>query len=78
MFGNNRISDKQLIKQVNKKLMRGGGEAQLSAAVRQGTVTVSGTIRYEAQRRPILKGLSSIAGVRRVVDQIQLKPRAVS
>jgi hypothetical protein len=32
-------------------------------------------IRYEAQRRPILKILTSVAGVLGVVDRLPLEPR---
>ncbi len=74
MFGANRTSEKELTKTVNKRLVRAAGSSQshLLASVQQGTVTLTGMIRYEAQRRPILKAISSIAGVSRVVDQLQL------
>ena len=74
MFGANRTSDKELAKTVNKRLVRAGGGSQthLAAAVHQGTVTLTGMIRYEAQRRPLLKAISSVAGVYRVVDQLKL------
>jgi osmotically-inducible protein OsmY len=77
MFGANRTSDKELSKTVNKRLVRAGGGSQthLAAAVQQGTVTLTGLIRYEAQRRPILKAMSSIAGVSRVIDRLQLMPK---
>ena len=78
MFGTNRTSDKELSKTVNKRLVCAGGGSQtnLAAAVLGGTVTLTGTIRYEAQRRPILKAIGNIAGVSRVIDQLRLLPKA--
>jgi osmotically-inducible protein OsmY len=72
MFGKQGPSDKELLKTVNRKLDRAGGGSQsrVSAAVRQGTVTLSGSIQYENQRTPIVKAASSVAGVRNVVDQL--------
>ena len=74
MFGGNQLSDKELLKTVSKRLQR-GGVAGLTADIRQGTVTLKGKIRYETQRPLMLKIVNSIAGVRRVVDQIRLEPR---
>ncbi|MEQ8791926.1 MAG: BON domain-containing protein [Pirellulaceae bacterium] len=75
MFGGDKASDKELLKTVNKRLSRGGG--RVSAAVHQGTVTLTGSIQYEAQRRPIVKDITSISGVRGVNDQLRLKPKNV-
>jgi osmotically-inducible protein OsmY len=73
MFGDNQISDKELAKAVNKRLLRGGGGG-VDADVRQGSVTLRGKIRYETQRKPILRLVTRISGVRRVIDQLQLMP----
>ena len=73
MFGRDKTFDKELLKTVNKRLSRGGG--RVSAGVQQGTVTLSGDLQYEAQRRPLIKSIASIAGVRSVVDQLRLKPK---
>ena len=77
MFGQEKVSDKELLKTVNKRLMRvgGGSQTRLTAAVQQGTVTLSGTLRHAIQRKSITKAITGIAGVRRVIDQIQLAPR---
>jgi len=74
MFGRNEVSDKELIKTIGKRLQRGGGGG-MTATIQRGTVTLKGKIQYETQRRPILKILNSIAGVRSVVDQLQLVSR---
>ena len=71
MFGSNQVSDKELLKTVNRRLTRGGG-GSVAATVQRGTVTLTGKLQYEAQRRPIMKVVSSIAGVRNVNDQLQL------
>ena len=77
MFSHDKKSDKDLLKAVNKRLMRAGAgsQARLTAAVQQGTVTLSGTLRHAIQRKPIVKAINGIAGVRRIIDQLQLAPR---
>ena len=79
MFGKNTISDKELSKTVNKRLVRAGCGSQtaLVAAVRQGTVTLTGILKYESQRRPVLKAITNIAGVSRVIDQLRLTPKSI-
>lgn len=77
MFGGKEMSDKELLKTVNRRLARGGG-ASLTASVQSGTVTIAGRLQYEAQRRPILKILNGIAGIRRVIDQLQVATRRPS
>ena len=69
----NQVPDKSLLKTVNQKLTRkGGGSDRVTTTVRSGDVTLTGTIRYEHQRRPLLKTAGSVLGVRRVIDQLQL------
>lgn len=77
MFGEKRISDKELAKTVSKRLVRAGGGSQsaLTTVVQQGTVTLSGMLRYESQRRPILKAISAITGVSRINDQLKVMPK---
>lgn len=74
MYGRNQVSDKELTKAVNQRLMRSGmgSQSRVSAFIQSGTVTLSGTLQYAIQRSPIVKAVASVAGVRRVVDQIQL------
>ena len=74
MFGENKVSDKELVKAVSKRLQRSGGSG-LTADIQHGIVTLRGRIRYATERKVIVKIIASIAGVRRVIDQIQLQPR---
>jgi osmotically-inducible protein OsmY len=43
--------------------------------IHNGDVTVSGTILYEHQRQAVLTTARGVEGVRRVVDQLQVKPK---
>src|SRR3954470_343799 len=76
MFGPKPVTDKELLKTVNQKLARTGtASARVSADVRQGTVTLSGTLNYEIQRSALVKAASRTAGVRQVIDQMQFVPK---
>ena len=78
MFGSNQASDNVLLKTVNQRLQRAGGGSQsrITAAVSQGSVTLTGNLQYDAQRSPLVKSVARIAGVRRVIDQLRIKPKA--
>jgi osmotically-inducible protein OsmY len=71
MQGASQFSDKELQKAVASRLVRGGGGAA-TASVQRGTVTVTGKLQYEAQRRQLLKLIGSISGVRSVIDQLSV------
>jgi hypothetical protein len=77
MFQNDKNNDAALLKTVNQKLSRGGGGSQsrITATVQHGTVTLTGKLQYDAQRAPLTKAVASVAGVRRVVDQLIVAPR---
>jgi len=77
MFGRNEIPEKTLQKTVNRRLERTGSSSQskIAAAVRQGTVVLTGKLQYERQRSPIVKAMRSVAGVRQVIDQLQVPPK---
>jgi osmotically-inducible protein OsmY len=72
MFGRNGISDRALLDTVNQRIARTGtgSQTRLQATVRQGTVTLTGTLQYERQRTPILKATRNVSGVRNVIDQL--------
>ena len=72
-----RVPDKRIIQKVTQKLGRTGtGQCKVTVAVRNGSVTLSGQIHYENQRRPIMNSARSVEGVRSVVDQLHVKPAA--
>ena len=77
MFGKNQISDKDLLKSISQRLARTGtaSRSRVVASVQQGNVTLSGNLLYDIQRSPILKAVTRITGVRRVIDQMQLAPK---
>lgn len=76
MFGGNANSDKALQKLVDRRLQRsGGGVSGLKAVVMQGSVTLSGNLKYESQRIPLMKTLRGVAGVRSVLDQLKAPPK---
>ncbi len=73
MFGQNQVSDRDLLKAINQRIARTGTSSQskVNVTVQQGTVTLTGTLQHAIQRSPILKAISRVAGVRRVNDQMQ-------
>jgi osmotically-inducible protein OsmY len=74
MFGQNRISDGDLLKSVNQKLSRTGtaSQSKVTATVQGGTVTLTGTLQYANQRMEIVKAAQRSPGVRQVVDNLQV------
>ncbi len=71
-FGN-QIPDKTLLKNVERKLMQKcAGAARISATVRSGDATITGIIKNEHERRPIVRCVAAVQGIRRVVDQLRL------
>ncbi|MBN2293936.1 MAG: BON domain-containing protein [Pirellulales bacterium] len=72
-------SDKTILKKINQRLSRTsiGSQSQITATVRNGQVTLSGSIQYENQRRPAMRAANGVEGVSRIVDQIKLKSRDV-
>ena len=77
MFGRNQVSDKDLLKTVNQRLMRSGAGSQsrITATIQHGAVTLTGNLQYAIQRSPIVKAVARVAGVSRVIDQLQLVER---
>jgi len=74
----NRVPDKTLLSKVNSRLSNcgAGSRVHVTATVRNGTVTLSGTLDFDYQRKPLLRAASGIDGVRMVVDQLRVKPPA--
>lgn len=81
MLGRNQVSDKDLLKAVNQRLMRSGSGSQMrvTATVLKGMVTLTGSLQYAVQRNPIMKAVQSVPGISRIIDQMVLvekKPQA--
>ncbi len=72
-FGKNQVSDRDLLKTVNQRLSRTGtaSQSKVNVSVQQGNVTLTGTLQHAIQRIPILKAITRVPGVRRVIDQMQ-------
>jgi osmotically-inducible protein OsmY len=72
------VPDKQLCQKIQQRLSRTGmgSRSTISVQVRNGDVTMSGTLQHETQRRPILHAARGVSGVRQVVDQLQVRVAA--
>lgn len=71
-FGN-RIPDATLLRNVERKLLqRCSSGNRISAIVSGGSATISGNISHEHERKPIIRTVSGVQGVRRVIDQLRL------
>jgi osmotically-inducible protein OsmY len=74
MLGN-QISDQELSKNVNKRLVRINAPPKVLAGVSRGTVTLSGQLKYENQRKQITKAVGATPGVTQVVDMLRSPPK---
>ncbi len=72
-----RVPDKSIVKKVTQRLARAGlgSQSKVTVTVRSGTVTLTGTLQYEMQRRTVMNSARGAAGVRNVVDQLQVIPK---
>ena len=77
MLGKQGIPDKVLQKKVNQRLVRAGlgSGCSIAATVRNGQVTLSGTLQRDNQRRAVLRAASGVDGVKQVVDQLKVQIR---
>lgn len=71
----NSVPDRTLLRDINKKLLRAGTQTKVTASVSGGCLTLTGSLQYEIQRRPILRAVNQVSGVRRVVDQMILQAK---
>jgi hypothetical protein len=69
---NNQIPDKTLLQTVLRKMAQKGAGSRVSATVRSGDATVTGSIAYEHERKAIIRSVAGVQGIRRVIDQLQL------
>lgn len=61
----------------NKLASRGfGSQSGVTAQTHNGLVTLSGSVQFAHQKRAAVKAISGLAGVRRVSDQLIVKPAA--
>jgi len=69
------VPDKTIVQKINQRLARAGlgSGSRVTVTVRGGQVTLSGTLQYEIQRRPTLRAVDGVEGVRGVADQMQVK-----
>ena len=74
MFGNH-VPDKDLLKTINKRLVRIGAPTKVLAEVSRGTITLTGQLKYENQRKQIVKAVGATAGVQQVIDQLLSPPK---
>jgi osmotically-inducible protein OsmY len=59
----------------NKLASRGfGSPCQIAVESRNGEVTLSGTVQHAHQKRAAVRAITGIAGIRRMVDRLTVKP----
>ena len=67
--------DDHITRLVNNKLSsRGFASQHLKVQTSNGMVTLSGGVQFAHQRKAALKAIAGLTGVRRVVDQMTVKP----
>jgi osmotically-inducible protein OsmY len=78
MFGKNPAADKALQKLVDRRLQQSGGsQLGLKAVVANGCVTMTGKLKFDNQRIPLMKSVRGVPGVKNLVDQVQSPPKHV-
>ena len=70
------IPDATITKQVTQKLSNRGirSPCHVSVSTRNGEVTLTGTVTYGHQQIAAGQAINGIQGVRRVVNQLTIKP----
>ncbi len=70
------MPDKTLQANVQRRLsQKCSGNTKIQAVVRSGDVTITGMIKHEHERKPILRCLTAVQGIGRVIDQLRLEPK---
>jgi osmotically-inducible protein OsmY len=66
--------DQRVSQNVTRQLSHRGVRPPCNVVVsnRDGSITLSGQIEHEYQRRPAVRAAQNTAGVKRVVDQLQV------
>ena len=72
MYQKPKVPDHQIVQKVTTQLPRHGirPPCNVRVHVRNGTVTLSGTIEFEMQRKAAIHAASGVNGVQRVIDQL--------
>ena len=72
MFHKPKVPDRQIVQKVTVQLPARGirPPCNVRVHVRNGTVTLSGTIEFEMQRKAALHAATGVNGVQRVIDQL--------
>lgn len=72
----NAIPDSDILKAIHDRLQRAGAsQERIRATVDHGNVKLMGSLQFEMQRRSYLKVVSSVAGVARIDDQMQVSTK---
>lgn len=69
------VSDKSLLQSVQRKLQQKCPGSKIVATVRSGAATVTGMIKNEHERKPIIRTISAVQGIKRVADQLRVQER---
>ncbi len=74
-----KVKDEVLQQKVAVQLTKKGirPPCRVTVSVRNGVVTLSGTLQYELQRKTAIKAAQEVPGVRQVIDQMQV-PKAAA
>ncbi|MDZ4782072.1 MAG: BON domain-containing protein [Planctomycetia bacterium] len=70
--GGDRLIQQRVAFQLTTRGIR--NPCRVDAAVKEGDVTLTGTIQYEHQRKAATQAASGVSGVRRVNDRMLVKP----
>jgi osmotically-inducible protein OsmY len=75
MQRSSQVPDKRICQKVEQRVSRAGlgSQARIKVQVRKGDVTLSGTLQYDRERRPVLRAARGVEGVRGIVDQLHVK-----
>ena len=68
--------DQDITQNVNNKLASRGlrPPCRVTVQTSKGTVTLSGTVQFSHQKGTAVRAINGITGVRRIVDQLIVKP----
>jgi osmotically-inducible protein OsmY len=70
------VPDRIITQQLNNKLATRGVRSPCKVTVQsnKGEVTLSGTVQFAHQKQAAVQLANGIAGVRRIIDQLIIKP----